>query len=71
LSLTSRAAPAAMSCSTKSGWPSIAAKIAAKISAVLLPRRQLPGSDGVQTLQPAPRALPVVALDVEVGAGVD
>jgi hypothetical protein len=38
LSSTSRAAPAAMSCSTTSGWP----LNAAKMSAVSLPRSQLP-----------------------------
>ncbi len=67
LSWTSSLAPAAMSCSTTGVWPFFAALM----SAVLLPRRQLPefgwrADDALRT-----RALPVVALDVEVGARVD
>jgi hypothetical protein len=56
-----------MSCSTTFVWPSIAPKM----SAVLLPGRQLARSDGVQTLQSPASTLPFVALDVEVRAGVD
>ena len=67
LSWTSRAAPAAMSCSTTSVWP----KIAAKMSAVTLPRRQLARFGWRADAALRTRALPVVALDVEGGAGVD
>ncbi len=63
---TSRAAPAAMSCSTTSVWP----VIAAKMSAVSLPRSQLQGRMRAADAD-ATSALPFVVLDIECGAGGD
>ena len=63
----SRAAPAAMSCSTTSVWPDIAAQM----SAVLLPREVAASFGWRADDAVATRALPFVALDIQVGAGVD
>jgi hypothetical protein len=56
-----------MSCSTTSVWPFDAAEM----SAVLLPSSQLIDSGWRADLAVGTRAVPFVALDVEVGAGVD
>jgi hypothetical protein len=66
LSWTSSLAPAAMSCSTTGVWP----LCAAEMSAVLLPSSRLAGS-GWRADVAVGKGLPFVALDVEVGAGVD
>ena len=67
LSWTSSAAPAATSCSTTSVWPSNAAAM----SAVLLPRTRLARFGWRADAAVGTRAVPFVALGVEVGAGVD
>ena len=64
---TSSFAPAAMSCSTTSVW----LYIAAPMSAVLLPRTRLARFGWRADAAVGTRALPFVALHVEVGAGVD
>ena len=63
---TSRAAPAAMSCSTTSVWPCIAAEM----SAVILPRSRLPLLHS-EAITVGSRAVPFVVLDIESGAGGD
>ena len=64
---TSSLAPAAMSCSTAGVWPFDAAQM----RAVVLPRNQLIGSGWRADVAIGTRAVPFVARDVEVGAGVD
>jgi hypothetical protein len=64
---TSRAAPAAMSCSTMGVWPSDAAKM----SAVLLPRTRLASSGWHADVAVGTTALPFAVMDVEGSAGGD
>jgi hypothetical protein len=62
---TSSPAPAAMSCSTTSFWPSDAAQM----RAVSLPRARLAGSGWRADVAVGTTALPFVVLDIEGSAG--